>query len=262
MILKEYIKLIGDFVERRLPAADFERKYLGAYQNDVDVTDKRAQDILWQLFTEVDAYSPTCRPDEETPLEISEESLRRRAWGALGELQWLVKQDDGSVDLSALAPERNIGYGNWPLPSERDTEFAKLVEQLAGPPGTSQALSQLSIDQGRVLNAFAERMASLAVRQHSELDLRHGLLAWAIAVSRSSIDVRDALLVLPLLWRSAQIIGLNPKREFIAIGQVVGGSGGKQLMEFPNRSEQDQRIEVMGYVEGTDGEGFRYKRTW
>lgn len=68
--------------------------------------------------------------------------------------------------------------------------------------------------------------------------------------------------MLPLLWRSAEILGLNPEEQFRAAVEAVGGIGREQLLAFTRRSSRDRSIKAMGYFESADEGGFRYKRTW
>lgn len=105
--------------------------------------------------------------------------------------------------LAILAVERNRGYGTWPLPHERDFAIARLVEQLARQRPTSPPRSLLEPEHGQVLTAFAERMASLAVRTRSRDTLRLGLVAAGLAYP--VYEWREVTLVMPLLWRSAQL---------------------------------------------------------
>ena len=120
MMLEEYMKLISDFVEGRLPVAEFEWKYLDVYKTDVDTPDNRAQDILWQLFTDVDAYSPSCQPGEETPFRISEESLRRQARSALRALQRLANFRSPASTSGRRHGDDQSGAGHGELSREDD----------------------------------------------------------------------------------------------------------------------------------------------
>ena len=90
MDIGSYIALLDNFVEHRLPVDEFERRYLEAYKAESDITDETVQDELWRLFTDVDAYSPMCKPGQETPLVISEQRLRSQARAALEKLRRLA----------------------------------------------------------------------------------------------------------------------------------------------------------------------------
>ncbi len=172
-----------------------------------------------------------------------------------------MTSDFGPSDLAIVAPEQNQGYEGWQLPCERDREIARIVERLARRPEGLPLPGSLGVRHGHVFVAFAERMASLAVRRRSAEYLHVGLLAAALAASVSD-DPREAILVLPLLWRSAQILGVDPFNEFTTAGNAIGGAGGQQLLDFLSRSQDDRTIESMGYTEDMEQDGFRYKRTW
>lgn len=159
--------------------------------------------------------------------------------------------DDGP-DLGALRLENNHGYGTWPLPCPRDGEIADLLPSLLG------GAAGLRDGGAQVLLAFAERMASLARVERSVDRLRRGLDAAGLAISAP--DAREALLVLPLLWRTAAVLGLDPTAEFVTAATRAGGAGA--LVDFAGREPGDQAIEAMGYVEAEDERGFRYRRTW
>ena len=156
------------------------------------------------------------------------------------------------MDLSVLDPENNEGYGNWPLPCHRDGELRDLVTTL-----TAQR-ERPADAHAPVVRAFAERMATLARREASVDQLRSGLDAAAL-VSLAG-DVREGLLILPLLWRTAAALGLDAGSEFRAAAERVGGGG--PLLEFAARKPEDQTLEAMGYVEVEDEFGVHYERTW
>ncbi len=165
------------------------------------------------------------------------------------------------LDLAPLEVGSNLGYIGWPLPCERDREVAEVVDRLGRESEPGERRVPLNREHGVTLCTFAERMASLAVRRHSPEDLRLGLLALALAASVSR-DIRDEIVVMAPLWRSAEILGLDPVSEFTAAGEAVDGLGGQQLLSFAARSPRDRSLQAMGYIESSDEGGFRYKRTW
>jgi hypothetical protein len=168
-------------------------------------------------------------------------------------------QGPGPGELDILDPELNEGYLNQQLPSSRDREIVSLLNA-ATQSGQLEDLSHLlERPQSAVLLAFAERMASLAARTSDRDALRSGLLAAAVATVAS--DVRDALLVLPLLWRSAEHLKLDPATE-LAMAAKRLPLASATLEQFAARSPEDRKIEAMGYVESVDEDGFRYARTW
>ena len=148
----------------------------------------------------------------------------------------------GDSDLAVLDPGSKR-LGECPLPSERDEVIAALLDRIAQHPDVPAVRSVLNREQGDVLAAFAERLASLAVRDphNGPMHLRRGLLALGLAFGTAP-DYRDVMLVLPLLWRSAQILGLDPEHEFTEMGRIVGGLGKQHFDAFITRSEWDRRI--------------------
>lgn len=169
--------------------------------------------------------------------------------------------DNDRPNLEVLGPGMNEGYLKWSIPHERDGQIAEVVDRFARDIEQGRPRAPLNGDQGKALAGFAERMAALAVRERDPEHLRRGLLALGLAAS-VSYDIREEILVMPLLWRSAELLGIDPAHEFTAIGAAVGGPGGEQLVSFVRRSARDRGIEAMGYVEDTDEGGFRYRRTW
>ncbi|WP_041289194.1 hypothetical protein [Kribbella flavida] len=111
-----------------------------------------------------------------------------------------------------------------------------------------------------VLAAFAERAASIAVRHQDSREVRAGLLAAVIALDLTT-DQRDVVPVLALLYRATEMIGDDPALAFLTVTELCGGRT-RPLREFLARSPADKTIQAMGYDEGDDGHGFRFRRTW
>lgn len=162
---------------------------------------------------------------------------------------------DSPIDFGILEPDENEGYGSWHLPSARDEEIADLVRSLLGGDRTTEGLGR---QHAPVLRVFAERMATLARRETSLERLRVGLDALALASSLG--DSREALLIMPLLWKSAENLGLDAETEFRISAERAGD--GEAIAGFAQRDREDRTIEAMGYVEVEDELGFRYERTW
>ena len=157
------------------------------------------------------------------------------------------------MDLSVLERSANEGYGDSPLPSYRDGEVSKIVAVLF----EEGSGVELRLDHVDVLLAFAERMASLARRTGSHRELITGIRAAALALTVG--DQRDGVLVLSLLWRTTEVLGIDAASTFRSTALDVGSS---QLDEFADRLPENRSIESMGYVEIEDEDGFRYERTW
>lgn len=166
-----------------------------------------------------------------------------------------------SGDLDILDPKSNSGYLVRPLPAPRDAEITALLDAARDNGQLVELAELVRPRQDAVLRAFAERMASLAVRTGDPVPLRGGLLSAAIAMAAPDADGREVLLILPLLWHGARRLELDPAAEFAATAELVPAAA-TGLRQFTAREPADQRIEAMGYVESADDDGFRYARTW
>lgn len=159
---------------------------------------------------------------------------------------------------AALDPSANAGYLHWPLPGPRDDEIRTLVTALvtAGVP-----VAGLSGEHATVLSAFAERMATLAVRQGSTESLTPGLHAAAVALAAAD-DRRDVLPVLALLYRAAELTGADPRAVFAGAARDLPPAIADPVLGFAARSHEDRSLDAMGYVERHDPAGFHFDRAW
>ena len=98
--------------------------------------------------------------------------------------------DNATSDLSVLNLAATVGYLRWPIPHKRDVEIARVVNRLAQDIEQDRPQTPLKPDQGQALAVFAERMASLAVRDQDPEHLRRGLLALGLAASARTTSVR------------------------------------------------------------------------
>lgn len=107
-----------------------------------------------------------------------------------------------------------------------------------------------------VLEAFAERAASLAVRTKDDIWIRNGVAA--LCATSIASDRRESEIVLCLLYDAAIRLGLSPRAVF-SEGLFLK----RNLIEsFLCRDEKDKSLSSMGYIAGSDPDGFRYVRTW
>jgi hypothetical protein len=111
--------------------------------------------------------------------------------------------------LLSLASDITDGYGPRPIPCCIDETVSDLVDSLETmDASTRQAtLSNMEERHGFVLIAFAERMASLAVRTNQQRVIVIGLSALAIAAKL--VYFKEVMPVLSLLYQSAQTLGLE-----------------------------------------------------
>lgn len=162
--------------------------------------------------------------------------------------------------FSILGLSKNVNYGRDTLPSARDRQIRDLLLGAADSASLEQVKRLMPGDADRVLNAFAERAASIAVRHQDARELRAGILAAAIAQAITG-DLREPLTALSLLYRASEMIGHDPNSEFAAANDLSGGRA-IGLLDFLRRSPEDKTIQAMGYEEGDDKGGFRFVRNW
>jgi hypothetical protein len=103
-------------------------------------------------------------------------------------------------------------------------------------------------------------MASLAVRRTSKEDLWRGLVA--IAAEGWAEDTRENLAVLSLLHDATIRLGLEPRAFFEQLRPYTSKAIADAVESFPARTPEAKTIAAMGYVVGSDADGFRYQRTW
>lgn len=162
------------------------------------------------------------------------------------------------VDLSALDRNRNIGYLRRELPCDRDEEIRLIVEAMCSVSDSARPV--LDRKQGAVLGAYAERMASLAVRRNARDLLESAIEALGLAFSVSD-DPREQIMILELLYDAAVRVGYgvstapSSRRDGCARGKIA-------LRDFAARPPRDRSLAAMGYEAASDSGGFRYHRTW
>jgi hypothetical protein len=169
-----------------------------------------------------------------------------------------------TMDFDQLQSANNVGYGQQPIPNERDEAITGMLEgYLSAPEDRRQEIrSSLSLSHANTLIAFSVRMASLAVRRLDSSCIRLGVLALLLARAK---DTRDRLLVLPLHYRSAVKLEADPATIFRDAAAQTDGDGIEWITMFFLRKERNRQPEVMGYTESSDQDGFRYRNkydTW
>jgi hypothetical protein len=108
------------------------------------------------------------------------------------------------------------------------------------------------------LLAFAERMASLAVRESSPERLLDGLLALLIGYYR--VDVRDVLTVLAIIYDAGIKIGAQPDNLLLDAATMINNSIAQIMLEFTSRTPTNKSLQNFFYKEDHDLDGFRYMR--
>ncbi|WP_206442974.1 hypothetical protein [Candidatus Protofrankia californiensis] len=80
-----------------------------------------------------------------------------------------------------------------------------------------------------------------------------------IAVEKAS-DYRDVMPPISLLWRSAELIGLDAALEFQHASSRLPFTS-DLLVGYPRLRPESRRISAMYYIESDDQDGFIYRCT-
>ena len=159
--------------------------------------------------------------------------------------------------LRSLVTER---YSPKTIPGQHDNEIAELVAGVASVAEFERIAARLDPASGKVLNLFARRAASLAVRLQSDSWVRYGLIA--ALLSATVEDYREIARTHSLLFRAAELIGSNPIVAFEAVAQLATSEEAEGARLFAHADESAKSISVMGYQEGVDDTGFRFISLW
>jgi hypothetical protein len=74
-------------------------------------------------------------------------------------------------------------------------------------------------------------------------------------------DIRDNLITQSLLWRSAELLMLDPRTEFgIVVAKIPETAG--FFGQWLGRSPEDRAISLMGYRESANDDGFMFEDAW
>jgi hypothetical protein len=150
-------------------------------------------------------------------------------------------------------------YRGEELPCTMDDEIEQIcVRFMRASPQQRKSVSDV-LDESlcTALFFFAERMAMLSVRRHSDPILLHGLLALVIIGPRS--DQRELLMVLSLIYRSAIRLQVDPERLFrTAVHHAVDQNTRDLILGYLQRSPENRSIESMGYREFEGPSGIVY----
>jgi hypothetical protein len=164
---------------------------------------------------------------------------------------------DTSDALASFDVPHGEPYYDRPIPCPDDSHIGRALKAFSSAAPIWQAAFRESIDLDRadLLCAWSERMAALAVRLDSPRPLVLGLVALSLADEPAD---GEALLVAPLHRRSAEKLGADPFRIFDEAAGMTDLAGARWLREARDSGDE---LEDTGYVEDSDGEGFRYLRT-
>jgi hypothetical protein len=163
---------------------------------------------------------------------------------------------DVRSELANLELPRGDRYYRSAIPSPYDSQIARVISAFSTAAPVEQAAFREAIDRDRagLLEAWSERLATLAVRLDSGQLLVQGLVGLSLA---GEDDSGEALLIAPLHRRSAEKLGLDPTRVFDEAAGRTDLAGARWLREL---RDADDAPEDVGFVESEDGDGFRYGR--
>ena len=147
-----------------------------------------------------------------------------------------------------------------PIPNERDRGVEALVSSALESSQIEEMVEQLHPRHYAILVMFGERMASLAMRREDPGLLRVGLTA--VALGGLNHGSREAIMRLVLYHHAAEALSGSAEGLFHEVGRTLGQPFQGHLEAFPARAGEDKTLECMGYLEGSDEDGFRYKRNW
>ena len=163
--------------------------------------------------------------------------------------------------LSAIRQHDPSDYEGRPLPCPLDGAVNALLWAFIGASSSERDRLGLEVDPAlsRVLLAFAERMASMAVRLTSAANVFIGLVA--LAAEGRKTDPQANLAALSVLHDAALRIGVDPREAFDEALPFTTKVSAGAFDGFLQRPAEDKSLEAGGYRAGADKDGFRYERT-
>lgn len=172
-------------------------------------------------------------PDDHSPAIVA--FLERHGFMTL--------QPDGSLTLTKRGEE---WYGFTTQHGEQmqwSTSAAWWREHIASihdAQSYTEMVAKLSEQHARMARQYAELLAIAAVEDHSAESVRLGVLAAAVAIAVANDGTRPSWIpsiaaireTLASLFRVAEAIGLDPKREFAAIARMLNGEAAGVIGDF------------------------------
>jgi hypothetical protein len=154
------------------------------------------------------------------------------------------------------------GYGPSELPNKRDDVVGEFVNALVsgGASAVAEVLPRVTDKARQVLRAYAERMASLAVRRRDNATLLKAVVA--LVVGGLDENRVESLMVMAPIEDSAARIGVELPRLLEDASKIVGHPATVNLMLWLTRNDEDRSLASMGFVATENTDGFRYKLDW
>lgn len=172
------------------------------------------------------------------------------------------KLEETIGSLQELDAAKVPGYGASKIPNEIDEKITRTLKSYLelNEEEKKELKEKVRREHKFVFLAFAERMASLAIRAKSQEPLIVAMMAMFLQIGVG--DVREDIVILILIYAAAHKLGLDPRSVFMEAARQFGLNDTSGLEAFLKRSNEDKSLDSMGYVEGSDEDGFRFVRTW
>ena len=172
-------------------------------------------------------------------------------------MSWKIRV---SKFIDILKSGAQTGAAQLSIPSNRDRLVSEVLQLLINAmPEERQIVSNMFNDSHSfTFLAFAERMASYAVRTGSVSILFEGLAA--VVLEAGKFDVREDIVVMAPLYDAALKLGTEPSELFSKAAGLLVGEVSTILETFPSRDEDLKSLASMHYVESGNEYGFVYER--
>lgn len=153
-------------------------------------------------------------------------------------------------------------YAFRPIPCELDTMIEVFVREFmhAPLPERNQIVAAIPAEDGAFFISFAQRMATLAVRERSRERLLEGLVALIIEDFKE--DWRDNIIRLAPLYDAGLKIDLEPQVLFNEAAAYFNNDPAIEIANFPARPAELKTLRAMGFRESSDNDGFKYERDY
>jgi hypothetical protein len=120
--------------------------------------------------------------------------------------------------------------------------------------------SMINEKMGGKLQAFGFRTAVMGARQNNDHLIRLGLAAHAVEDVVTG-DVRDALVLLTILFNAARRIRADPGILFHEVAMISGPAMRSVMLDFINRPPHLQTLSCMGFMEVETCDGVWYQQS-
>jgi len=163
--------------------------------------------------------------------------------------------------LDTIRQERVDGYLRKPFPHSPDQPIDKFLDlyREADDAARTDVRAALRREDGRTLGAYAERMATLAARERSPELLSRGLLAVMLDGNSPGEDLRDVLVSIAPLQRTAERLEVDAEAEFDRAAALAGPDTPRALADFPRRPPAHRSLAAFNFIERDDDHGLLYE---